>query len=303
MTDIVQLSEQLTLRQDNAIYLQPCLDIVLYWSGTPFERSDGIVAFYERSLELVGKGLKFFKTETMGSPKPVKKDTLGLMPFWFKETESRRDIYTLSLESGASRDEPSDRAFSMAAAPGMGYVRLMLPVSFVAESPQPFLELASSLSETLPYDFGQAGLSVNWKRRGGFGRPAMLAMTSMASRHPGFDLADPYCSMFIVTQGIKCVNWLTFLGPTYVDQLGGVDRLKKNAGADVLVKALANGAMVQAGPAPAAGDVNRRDTLPVYHAAGKLLAPVRSKQHPPMFGPDGFADGEITDRWLARFDR
>jgi Protein of unknown function (DUF3396) len=303
MTKIIDLANELTLRAGDSIYLQPCLDIVLYWAGTPFERADGIVSFYEKSLELIGNDLRFFKTETMGAAKPLKKDTLGLVSFWFRETDSRRDIYTLTLESGASHDEPSDRAFSLNVIPGRGFVRLVLPVAFVAESPAAFLNLATALSETLPYDFGQAGLSVNWKRRGGFGDEAMLGMTMMASRYPGFDMSDPSSTMFVVTKGIKCVNWLTFLSRGYVDRLGGVDQLLKNAQPAVGVRSLAKGVAVQAGVAPEPGDSNRLDMLPAYHEAGKLLAPIRSREHPALFGPDGFADNEITNKWLARFDR
>lgn len=302
MSNLKELAESLTLRQDNDIYLKPCMDIVLYWAGTPFERSDGIVAFYERSLELIGKDVKYFRTETMTAAKPLKKDTLGLLPFWFKETDSRRDIYMLYIESGSKPDEPSDRAFALNAAPGIGYIRLVLPLSY-AKSAAAFADLAMSLGQSLPYDFGQAGVAINFNHLlSKYKQEALQSMNSIGNRFPGIDLAHPFSTQFIVTKGIKCINWLTFLNPEHVERLGGMAKLVEAGGSEVTVQQLLQGAVVRAGPAPAAGDVNRRDTLPAYHQAGRLLAPVRAAEHPAFFGPDGFPDKPASNAWLARFD-
>lgn len=303
MNDLKDLIEPLTLRQDNNVFLKPCLDIVLYWAGTPFERSDGILAFYERSLELIGNDVKYFRTETMTAAKPLKKDTLGLVPFWFKETDSRRDIYMLFLEGGSKPDEPSDRAFALNVAPGIGYIRLMLPLSFASESAAVFADLAIGLGQSLPYDFGQAGLAINFNHLlAKYKQDALQGMYSIGNRYPGIDMAHPFSTKYIVTKGIKCINWLTFLNAGHVERLGGAANLANAGGREVTVHLLPHGAVVQAGPAPAAGDVNRRDALPAYHHAGRLVAPVRSSEHPAFFGPDGFPDKPASNVWLARFD-
>lgn len=302
MNDINTLFDRLTFKDEDFVYLKPCLDITLYWSGSVFDHSDGIVNFYRQSLELIGEGLRYFRTETMSKARPIKKDTIGLIPFWFQGTDTRRDIYMLFLESGAAPDEPSDRAFALNAAPGMGFVRLILPVSYIAESISPFLDLATNLGQTLAYDFGQAGLALNWNHLGDYGSRAKEAMNSLANRYPGLDMSHPFCTKYVVSKGIKCVNWLTYLNMDYCQRLGGLPELGKKFDKNVVIHTLNNGIGIQAGPAPEIGDVNRRKSLPVFHQVGKVLAPIRTKVHPPIFGPEGIADKEITEKWLGRFD-
>ena len=63
---------------------------------------------------------------------------------------------------------------------------------------------------------------------------------------------------------------------------------------------LTNGVVIQAGPRPETGDVNRRQTLPLYHNVGKAVAKLRVNEHLP-FIPDP-KDEQATEKWLARFD-
>jgi Protein of unknown function (DUF3396) len=103
--------------------------------------------------------------------------------------------------------------------------------------------------------------------------------------------------------GIKCINWLTFLNAVHVERLGGVERLKRDLGADVPVRSLEGGVMVQAGPQPQIGDVNRQQDLPLYRRVGRVLAPVRSREHPAFLRREGVPSREATQKWLSRFDR
>ncbi|MGH9350079.1 MAG: type VI immunity family protein [Vicinamibacterales bacterium] len=284
------------------MYLRPCLEVTLFWSGPAAARAAGIVKFYDESLKLIRDGLAFYRTETMSAAKRLKKDTLGLVPFWFQDTKTRRDVYMMFLESGAAPDEPSDRAFALNASPNNGFVRLILPVAYAAKSAAPFLDVALRLGQTIEYDFGQAGLALNWNHLGDHGTPAKEAMNALASRYPGLDISHPFSTKYIASKGFKAVNWLTFLSMDYVERLGGLSALRKAFDKDVVVHEQKHGVAIQAGPAPELGDVNRRKTLPVYHQVGRVLAPIRAKDHPPIFGPEGIQDKEVTEKWLSRFD-
>jgi len=304
--DIVK---DLTFQKDDITYLRPCLDITLYWAGSPFARSDGlregIIAFYNRCIETVGSDFKFYRTETMSRDRPVKKDTLGLLPLWFQGTDTRRDIYTLLLESATRPEESSDRAFILEANPLNGFVRLVLPLSFIEDSTLPLLDLSKYLGGIFPFDFGLAGLSVNWRPvgLGNYDRLAKRTLHALAPRYSGLELPHPACTAYIVSKGIKCVNWLTFLNVASCERLGGVAALQKAFDQNVVVHNLdQHGAIIQAGPAPALGDVNRQEALPFYHQVGRVLAPIRSQEHPAIFGPGGFPDDDATNEWLARFD-
>ena len=245
---------------------------------------------------------KYFRTETMSESRPLKKDSLDLLPFWLRGTKSRRDIYMLFLESGSAPDEPSDRAFALNATPARGYVRLILPTSVISNSPARYLDLARKTGSMVSYDFGQAGFAINWNQLGRNTRGVLRAMTSLAHRYPGLDMSYPLCTKYITPKGIKCANWLTFLNTDYCERLGGLPALRSKFNQSVVIHDARNGGVIQAGPLPGIGDVNRQENLPIYREVGRELAPIRCREHPPLFGPLGFADKEVTDKWLSRFD-
>jgi hypothetical protein len=290
----------LTFKHEALVYLLPCAEVTLYWAGDHLEKKGGILEFYQQSLDAVGDTIAFYRTETMSSARRVKKDTLDLIPFWFNQPKAKRDIYMMFLESGSEADEPSDRAFVLNAAPGMGFVRLIQPIAH-ADDADRFLNQALALAQMIPFDFGQAGYSINWNELGLYKSDAVRAMNGL-TRYPGLDLADPSTTMFIVTKGIKCVSWLTFISPAYVQRLGGAKKVSAAAGEGVAIHPLRNGIAVQAGPAPEIGDVNRRQNLPNYRSAGHLLSRVRATDHPAIFGPDGLGEEDVTEKWLSRFD-
>ena len=121
----------------------------------------------------------------------------------------------------------------------------------------------------------------------------------LSQRYPGIDIPDLDGDLYVIKNGIKCVNWLTFLNKAYCDRLGGVEGMHKSLGGDIMVHLLANGVIIQAGPRPEIGDVNRRARLPLYRKVGRVLASLRAKDHPP-FIPS--ADDDATEKWLGRFD-
>ena len=296
--------EKLTYEEKGSTYLKPCLDIAFYWSGSVFDRSDGIMRLYQQCLDTIGESLAYFRTDTMSTFRPLKKDTLGLLPFWFhQKAASRRDIYALVLESGLTPNESSDRAFALCADPLSGYVRLVLPASSISQSVPSYLALARNMGQMFSYDFGHAGYAINWNHVGEHKKDVLRAMYSLGNRYPGLDMAHPFCTKYIASKGIKCVNWLTFLSKDSCDRLGGLPALKMRFGNSVVIHdAYNNGAMIQAGPFPEIGDVNRQENLPIYHQVGKVLAPIRCREHPRIFGPEGIGDDEATEKWLSRFD-
>ncbi len=183
MSESSPVWEKLIFQEDDVDYLKPCLDIVFYWTGSLFDRVEGILNIYESSLDSIRSSVTFYRTETMSSARRVKKDSVDLLPFWLKKPQARRRIYMLFLESGDVADEPSDRAFRFDAievdGSAMGSVRLVLPVSTVDTSASAFLDLALSLGTKMTFDFGQAGYSVNWNELGDYSTEAMEAMLAV----------------------------------------------------------------------------------------------------------------------------
>lgn len=300
---------RLTRSEGDVVFLQPCLDVVCYWSGSAFDRADGIVEFYRLCLELIGDRLRYYRTETMSRSRRLGKDSLELVPFWFSKTKARRDIYMLNLESAAHADEPSDCAFAMQAIEdadpneAVGFVRLVLPVARVEPDAAPFAELALRLFASIDCASGNAGYSLNWNELSDEEESARGAMSAIRKRYPGLDLSDPSSSMYCSATGIKCVNWLTHVGSRHVASLGDIDQLRMRLGDDIQLHSLPKALVIQAGPRPELGDVNRQQKLPLYHRVGNALATIRSPEHPAFIGRDGDVDEAESEAWLARFDR
>jgi len=295
----------LTQADGKIVFMRACIDIVAYWGGSAFDHAAGIVHFFERSRDVVGSSIRMYKTETMSRARPIRKDSLGLVPFWFSKTKSRRDIYMLYLESTEIEGEASDRAFALHALEmkeeEVGFVRLVLPIDFVSDAKQ-FVALTASLVEKLEFGSGNAGYSVTWNTSQRFTGRSKVAMANVRNRYPGLDLADPGSTKYIGNTGIKSVNWLTLINKQAVEALGGRKKLAAALGKDVTVHDIEHGAIIQAGPAPLLGDVNRRDNVPLYHQVGRVLAPIRSKSHPPFLKVGPLVSKTVSDEWLSRFD-
>ena len=74
-------------------YMKLCFDITVYWTGSVFERVDGVLDFYQQAMKIIGKDITCYKTETMRGARKIKTDTLDLIPFWLTKAPKRREIY------------------------------------------------------------------------------------------------------------------------------------------------------------------------------------------------------------------
>jgi TseV toxin immunity protein TsiV len=293
-------SEQFTADKDGVCYLKLCLDVTLYFEDSLFDHSKEVIEFYKRSLQIIGPHIRFYQTENMGKARKITEKALEMLPFWFTTPSSRRPILMFFLESGPTPNDVSDHAFLMCADEinAAGSLRLMLPVTRVEESVTDFRALARDLANTARFSSGHAGFSVNFHipGKGDYAGEADVRMYALSQRYPGLDLFDTSTSKY-ASLGIKCADWLTFINPSQIEKLGGMDNLVGKLGKDA-VHPLKHGVMIQAGPKPELGDVNRGLTLPEYHRVGRLLKAIRMTKHPHFLA----GDEQISMRWLARFD-
>jgi hypothetical protein len=288
-------------------YLKVCFDFTAYSVGSAFERAPGLVHFYQRGLELIGNHVRFYETETSGGAIPLDEEALELVPFWFTGTTSRRSIYYLSLESGSAPNVPSDRGFLLraweATSPPVGCVRLVMPVTYPDIVGARAVGVFADLVSELKYASGHAGFAVNWNETGDYGIYAQQVMGVLAQRHPGLDLPDTTATLMALPNGFKRVNWLTLLNAEYCERLGGLAQLRAALGPRITVHELPDGVIIQAGPRPDIGDVNRGRWLPLYHQVGTVLEPLRARPHPGFLARgQHLGDEDFTDDWLGHFD-
>lgn len=108
--------------------------------------------------------------------------------------------------------------------------------------------------------------------------------------------------------GIKGINWLTILGPAFIEQMGGVDKLSQEATAlDLGVERAGENLIIQAGPYPDICDKQILPMNPYYVAVNHLLKPIRKTtiESLHMYSMVGKAvlDTAASDEWLRRFDQ
>lgn len=108
--------------------------------------------------------------------------------------------------------------------------------------------------------------------------------------------------------GIKGINWLTILGPTFIEQMGGVDKLSQEALAlNLGVERAGENLIIQAGPYPDICDKQILPMNPYYVAVNHLLKPIRKTTigslHMDSMTGKAVLDTAASDEWLRRFDQ
>lgn len=278
------------------------LDVVLYFQGEFPGHAEGLLHFYRRALEYIRKDVTFYALDGSNNFKKIKKDVFDMPVFWASGEAAPRAKYGLDLECGSEKDNVSDKAFSLYDANFFrtGHIRLVLPLEFVAESVQPFIELAKDVSSKLNFIYGHAGYAVNMYHHFN-SQEESLPVYAISQRFKGIDLGRPLTFEGKAPKGIKSINWLTFLGGPMVERLGGRSALRNALGSENPVHELPHGVMIQAGAEPGFGDVNHREGLPHYHQVGRVLKPLRIPLDV-LQRTNHIGGMDNTRKWLARFD-
>ena len=195
-------------------------------------------------------------------------------------------------------------AFAKAARPReLSSVTFSVPLSWAASRAQgAYLELVLRAAELLRPEHGYAGLSVILPPREPGQGSDMAYAVPIALRFRGVDLDIAFMQARFMHAGIKGVNWLTILGDAWIEKLGGVATVKTALRADIPVHTYEGGIIVQAGPNPVFGDVNRNEPMPYYERVAQVVKPIRLVDFRAV-APHHGMDRERTREWLARFER
>ena len=121
-----------------------------------------------------------------------------------------------------------------------------------------------------------------------------------AKRYWGIEVEDIDASASILLTGIKCVSWLTAIGPTIAEK--NTAAIEEAIEVATWVGKAKGGTVLQAGPVPVVGDKNIREDMSIYVKLATATLPLQVQEH------GAFGDAYIckwdeieTGAWLRRF--
>lgn len=231
------------------------------------------------------------------------------------------DAELYGFAKAVDRDEPTPYHIGVVARPAIAEKRLgnknnalgRLEAYFPAAWPQgDYSKLLTVLSRWAAIGHpihGTFGLGLVMEEGGGRGPFVDLAFPFL-KRFAGFDYPDLSLwrvrSEAATTPVIRSINWLTLIDDERLRMIGGIDKTGDALNAACSVHSYDGGVIVQAGPEPKIGDINRGEILDAYRSVAQVLRPLRFED----FGRRGIFEGlspplddkDETLAWLRRFD-
>lgn len=180
-----------------------------------------------------------------------------------------------------------------------GFVEMAFPLSFL-DSPGP-AQLSDSLISTadpVPFYCGVAGYVFH---RSPYKFDATIKkMAALSRRFEGVEISANERLCFLASQGLTTVNWITFVGETFVEKLGGFKKLEASLPSESAIIQKAHGIAIRTGDRPLLGDRNTgKDEMASLRKVYKVLKPAQFVDPQYEFDPFEF-DGERTVEWLER---
>lgn len=295
--------EKYSFEYEGVEYLKLCYAIVLYWTGKLERQSDGLSRFFEVAWQKVGPHAKVFQTTNMKRPKKLTVDAQELVDSFLTGADSLTASH-LRIDNRRHKDEAPDSGIELVSVDyrGVGYAIARLLTHAV--TPEELLQISTAGAELIEFAHGHCGFALCYNDLGEMASLAEREFYALGMRHRGLDLPCANNTSFVIGDGLKCVNWLTFVGNDLLQKSGKAPAFSPPTSSSTVVHSLPHGKMFQAGPSPCIGDVNRKDFCDSYHVVGRLLADIRTHKHPAFIvGPEGvLASQERTEEWLSRFD-
>ncbi|MEY4514951.1 MAG: hypothetical protein RLZZ450_7073 [Pseudomonadota bacterium] len=302
-----QLDEQLTVTRDGHVQCCVALSASFYVrDGHTLEVRQRIVDCFELYRERVGDVLVWGGDPKTAKAKKVRNTSILDVASWMPRV-SPEDAFEPAFSGGSKSNDASPYRFSaLARSPDpddLSAITFSVPLSWAATREQgAYLEAILRAASILRPVHGYAGLAVVLSLvESGSGSDTEPA-AALVKRFRGLDLDFAELQTESLKTAIKGVGWLTILGDTFVEQLGGSAGLVATLGSNIPVHAYPGGVVIQAGPHPRFGDVNRAEPMEDYERVAAVLKPIRTTKLRRLSTLYGL-DADRTARWLERFDK
>lgn len=256
----------------------------------------------------VGK-LKWYLPPPAGKYRAVKADKPESLVADLEKKHTPRKDYCWVFSGGGHHYDAAPYGVEMMSLPDyggddLGYVSGNLPMAWIAENgPGSFQKLMYKWCAHLSPFHGYAGLGIIQSIDYDQNRRTEHIVLPFAMRFPGLEVENPVSLSLHLQKKIKGVNWLTILSDDFLGQLGGREKLKEVLGEDFPFYDYEGGSLIQAGPSPQIGDVNRNNIPTHYRTLSKVLKPIRVDYDDSFLrAPDPSDNKAVTKKWFNRFD-
>jgi hypothetical protein len=302
------LDAQLRVVNDDGVVCCIGLLATLYFHhGDRPEVRERVAAALDRYVETTGHALVWGADPFTGTPTRIAGTNLLDVREWSPRvgTKERMQIMLHGGQRSEDADPYSVLSFVGARRPTqLSFFSFTLPFRWLTDNPGgAFTQLVLEQCYRLQPTHGYAGLAVIPHVDASPNSESMASVLPFVARFSGLEIDLPWSHAMYLEQEdrIKGVNWLTILDNPWIERLGGTDALRSSLGNSIEWHPFDSGVVLQAGPRPVFGDVNRREPMPYYRQVAKALKPIRVTSVRAISAPYGF-DRERSDEWLRRFD-
>jgi hypothetical protein len=286
-----------------------CLGLLatVYFTGEITDKRARAIAAYERYVQAIGDRLVWGADPKTGRPRKIAGTGIGDVGSWSRRV-ALPDDFSFVFHGGQNKNDADPYSITALVRPDrpqMDYLTFSLPFVWVEQDPfGEFVRLVTDVATIVRPEHGYAGLGVIKHVDQSNQAGEMEAIVGLARRFRGMEIDFPGSHTIYLSRNpaIKGVNWLTILGSSWAEKVGGKDALRSVLPADILLLDYPGGLVIQAGPEPLFGDVNRSEPMPAYGHVARALKPIRATDISSIAWSFGM-DEEVTTEWLDRFDR
>lgn len=272
---------QLNMCIDGKYIVVSCFGIVLY-TAENFSRHAGAILGALQTFEQFcpRDRWSWYRTENMARRQRVTARTAGLLANWLAPKAPARNTIAIDINTGTEWSATAEFNLSIYGEEidpdpeniDARWIYFTVPLSFMVGRLEELERAALKLFESLPFVSGFAGpmLEGSLYRRQESDRFAWAT----AMRYRGLEFCDAHADCNAIAQdGMKTVNWLTFLGEGLTAELGGAADLEKRLSPYAETIALRTGTCLKAGVRPALGDRHLGERLRSYEAVFRVCEP------------------------------
>lgn len=299
------LDDQLRVVSKGKVVCCVGLLATFYYECEMSEARDRAIAAYERYRAAIGERLVWGADPKTGRPKQIAGVDIGDVRCWAPRVPLGED-FSFVFHGGKEKYDASPYTIRCLRTTWnrLAALSFTLPIAWIAANVAgEFVRLVADVAAILRPEHGYAGLGVIPYVNQSSKSSEMTSIVGLGRRFRGLEIDFPFSHAIYLAErpAIKGVNWLTVLAESWVNAAGGEALLRSRLSTEISFMRYAGGVVLQAGPKPLFGDVNRNEPMVPYEKVARALKTIRATDISSISSSYGM-NREATTAWLNRFD-